>query len=119
MSDFVHSDVPQVVVINGPEGSTTVEQENSDLAHVELGDNMVPAEEIDVPDPVPYRATTPEQDQANVDQLLKEGKITEEEHAKRSKEIAAIAKDPTLTEQPPKEEAPQLAKTPTKAKEDK
>lgn len=33
MSDFVHDPEPQVVVVNGPEGSTTIEQDTSDFAH--------------------------------------------------------------------------------------
>ena len=103
MSDFVHDDNPQVAVINGPEGSTVVIQNDNSFATTPVGEVVAP-EDIEVPDPVPYRVSTPESDKANTDQLLAEGKITEDEHKERVKEIAKIAKDSTVSPQEPEPE---------------
>ena len=132
MSDFVHDPNPTVAVINQPEGSVTVTTENSDFMHrtteqtaeevalkqehanevAELQEKHAeenakvpegePLEEVEPP--VPYRASTPESDKAATDQLLEEGKITEDEHKERVADIAKIAKDETLTPQEPEPE---------------
>lgn len=139
MSDFVHDPTPTTAVINGPEGSSVISIENSDLAHrtkeqsVEVAElqasqaeemanlNLQHAEDNTAaaqseaatesaepveqePAPVPYRASTPESDKANVEQLFKEGKITEEQMNERFAEIDAIAADPTLSPQEPEPE---------------
>jgi hypothetical protein len=139
VSDFVHDPNPTVAVINQPEGSVLVTTENSDFMHrtaeqtaeemtlkaeqaaevAELQEKHVeenakveegePLEEVEPP--VPYRASTPESDKAATDQLLEEGKITEDEHKERVAEIAKIAKDETVSPQEPKEEAAPKAKT--------
>jgi hypothetical protein len=100
VSDFVHSDVPQVAVIHTPEGTVVIEQETGEFAHPEVTDEeAVNPEDIELPEPVPYRASTPESDKANVEQLFKEGKITEDQMNERFAEIDEIAKDPTLSPQ--------------------
>jgi hypothetical protein len=121
MSDFVHDPAPQVQVINGPEGSVVVTAENSDMVHrtaeqtqevIELqakqAEEMTelneahaeanaevpegePLEEVEAP--VPYRASTVAGEKAAVEQLLTEGKITEEEKDERIAEIDAIAEE--------------------------
>lgn len=119
MSDFVHSDVPQVAVINTPEGSVMVEQNDSSFARPEDAAEEVKPEDIEVPEAVPYRASTPESDKENVDILLKEGKITKEEHTDRVKEIEEIAKDPTVSPQEPEPEPePKAASTHKAEKEE-
>jgi hypothetical protein len=130
VSDFVHDPNPTVAVINQPEGSVLVTTENSDFAHrtaeqtaEEMNLKAEQAAEVaklqeshaeenakvpegepleEVEPPVPYRASTPESDKAATDQLLEEGKITEEEHKERVADIAKIAKDETLTPVEPK-----------------
>ena len=132
MSDFVHDPNPTVAVINQPEGSILVTTENSDFAHktaeqtaeemtlkseqaaevAELHEKHAeenakvpegePLEEVEPP--VPYRASTPESDKQVTDQLLEEGKITEDEHKERVADIAKIARDETLTPKEPKPE---------------
>lgn len=69
------------------------------------------------PAPVPYRASTPESDKAATDQLLEEGKITEDEHKERVADIAKIAKDETLTPQEPEPAPEPKAKTEPEKKE--
>jgi len=145
VSDFVHDPNPTVAVINQPEGSVTVTTENSDFMHktaeqsaeemtlkqehanevAELNEKHAeenakieegePLEPVEV---VPYRASTPESDKANVDQLLEEGKITEEEHKDRVAEIAKIARDETLTPKEPKPEPVPKAEKETDSKKE-
>jgi hypothetical protein len=145
VSDFVHDPNPTVAVINQPEGSVTVTTENSDFAHrtaeqtaEEMNLKAEQAAEVaklqeshaeenakvpegepleEVEPPVPYRASTPESDKAATDQLLEEGKITEDEHKERVADIAKIAKDETLTPQEPEPEPQAKAKTEPEKKE--
>jgi hypothetical protein len=104
VSDFIHDPTTKVSVINGPEGSTIIEQETTDFAHPLDEDEKQKVEDIELPEAVPYRASTPESDKRATDQLLEEKKITEDEHKERIKEIDRIAKDKTISPQEPEEE---------------
>jgi hypothetical protein len=135
MSDFVHDPNPLTAVINGPQGSTVVTQENSSLFHptqeqidernallaeqaealaelnqkqLEEATTVDPEAEPVQPEeeaPVPYRASTVAGDKAAVQALVDTNKITQEEADKRMAEIDEIAADPTLS--PPEEPEPE------------
>jgi hypothetical protein len=125
VSDFVHDPTPVVAVVNTPQGSVMVTQENSDMVHrtpdqtaeemqlkakqaeevtklqeTHQVDNAkiaegTPLEQVPV---VHYRASTVSSDKGAVNQLFAEHKISEEDRDERLKEIDRIAKEAEKTE---------------------
>jgi len=125
VSDFVHDPNPTVAVINTPQGSVLVSEENSDMMHrtpeqtaeemalktkqaeeitklqgdhVEANSKMAEGTPLEQTPVVHYRASTVSSDKAAVNQLFADHKISEEDRDERLKEIDSIAKEAEKTE---------------------